>query len=92
MDTGSEFVRAWLDENPGREYVPQWTEPWIGKLWDELDLTAVLTDVGLPVAPIDPGELSEVQRDLLPEWAVDRAKRVREAQKKASEAAKQKRR
>jgi len=57
-----------------------WVEPWVGELWEEWDLNAALTIVGLTVKPVDPDALPGPARALLPEWADDWTDRRRAAQ------------
>lgn len=56
---------------PDNAKAGDWVEPWVGELWAELDLRALLATTGLPVRPVDPDALPVPARDLLAEWAID---------------------
>lgn len=63
--------------------VGEFVEPWVARAWARWDMAAMLAAVGLPVAPVDPDTLSARERDILPEWAADWAKRGKAARDKA---------
>lgn len=80
MKPPTDFLDAWEAAHPhAKEYEPDWIEPWVGRFWLKMDRAAL----GPPFAPVDPGELSVNERELLPEWEADWLKRRKESERKA---------